>query len=299
MDVQTQDQLARARTKASFKSNLLLLSPSFVLFFIIFVVPIVILMISSFHVNDMGKSLWERSYTFDNYLRFFQETYFINSIMKTVMYAIIVIPISIVIGYVVAYYIFISKGFMKTALITLVLTPSFSGVLLQSLGLFIIFSRFGPINALLLKLGILEVPYNFLGTGFAVVIALVHGFMPFMVLTILNSLRSIPPNVIEASQSLGANPITTFLRVTLPLTKGGMLAGSVLVFGGVIGSFTTLVIIGQSKVQLIGLVIYQQAMKILDWPFASVISIFLVIVLGLGVLALSMLGKLFRGNQHA
>ncbi|MCR8657142.1 ABC transporter permease [Paenibacillus endoradicis] len=293
------EKLIRSRAQTGFRSNLLLLSPTFILFFIVFMIPIIILLISSFHVNDMSKTLWEKSYTFDNYVRFFQEPYFIQSILKTVWYAVIIIPISIVVGYIVAYFIFISKGFLKITLITLVLTPSFSGVLLQSLGLYIIFSRFGPVNALLLKLGILDVPHNFLGTGFAVVLALVHGFLPFMVLTILNSLRTIPTNIIEASKSLGANSIITFLKVTLPLTKGGILAGSVLVFGGVIGSFSTLVVIGQSKVQLVGLVIYQQAMKILDWPFASVISVFLVIVLILGVMALTMIAKMFRGGQHA
>lgn len=285
--------------KQQFKSNLLLLSPTFLLFVVIFCIPFMILLVSSFQVNEIEKSLWDKTFTFENYARFLQEPYFIKSILSTFGMALIVVSISIVIGYIVAYIIFQSQNFMKTALITLVLTPSFSGVLLQSLGLYIIFARYGPVNAILISLGILETPVNFLGTYMAVVISLVHGFLPFMVLAILNSLRSIPPNVLEASKSLGANSWTTLLKVTLPLTSGGMLAGSILVFGGVVGSFTTLVIIGSSKIQLVGLVIYQQALRIFDWSFASVISVVLILILVLLTVFYSLFQKMLGGGKHA
>lgn len=285
--------------KQQLKSNLLLLSPAFLLYVVIFFIPFIILLVSSFQVNEIEKSLWEKTFTLENYAKFLQEPYFIKSILSTFWMALIVVAISIVVGYIVAYIIFQSQNFMKTALITLVLTPSFSGVLLQSLGLYIIFARYGPINAILINLGILEAPVNFLGTYMAVVISLVHGFLPFMVLAILNSLRSIPPNVLEASKSLGANSWTTLMKVTLPLTRGGIMAGSILVFGGVVGSFTTLVIIGSSKIQLVGLVIYQQALRIFDWSFASVISVVLILILVLLTVFYSLFQKMLGGGKHA
>ncbi|WP_309120739.1 ABC transporter permease [Paenibacillus sp.] len=291
--------MTKRLARRQFKSNLLLLSPALVLFVAIFFIPILILLTTSFQVNEIEKSIWEKSFTFDNYVRFFTEPYFVKSILRTIWTGIVVVPITIAIGYLVAHIIYRSKSGMKTGLITLVLTPSFSGVLLQSLGLYIIFARYGPVNAILLDLGWLDAPINFLGTFGAVVVSLVHGFLPFMVLAILNSLRSIPANVLEASRSLGADSWTTFVKVTLPLTRGGIMAGSVLVFGGVIGSFSTLVIIGQSKVQLIGLVIYQQALRIFDWSFASVISVALILILASLVLFFALFMKVMGGRKHA
>ncbi|TDF95927.1 ABC transporter permease [Paenibacillus piri] len=267
-------------------SNLALLSPVLLVYGCIFILPFLLLVNNSFHVNEKEKMMWERSYTLDNYGRFFTDSYFLKVILQTFGIGMLVVAVTLLLGYFIAYHIYKAKSFLKTTMITLLLTPSFTGALIQSLGMYLFFARYGPVNVVLVKLGILSAPYNFLGTYPAVIIALVHSFIPFMVLPIVNSLRSIPLNVLDAARSLGGSPATTFLRVVLPLTRGGMLAGSALVFGATVGSFATPAIVGQGKIRLIGQVIYQQAIEVFDWPFAAVISIFLLAILGIVTFAL-------------
>lgn len=270
---------AKAAARRQLWSYMALLSPAMLIYWLVFLIPAIVLLINSIQVNQPEKSMWERELTLTNFTRFVSDPYFIKVIGITLLMGVVVVLVSLVIGYVLAYHIYKAKSFVKTSLITIVLTPLFSGALLQSLGWYLMFARYGPINVFLKDIGLIDQPYNFLGTYTAVVIALVHGFLPFMVLSIVNSLRSIPANVLDAASSLGANSWIAFLRVTLPLSKGGMMAGSALVFGGTIGSFATPGIIGQGKVQMLAQIIYQQAIQIFDWSFASVISIALLLVL--------------------
>ncbi|XID91217.1 ABC transporter permease [Paenibacillaceae bacterium WGS1546] len=269
----------RAAGRGRYWSNAILLSPALIVYWLVFLLPAIVLLINSVQANQPERSIWERDLSLGAFSRFFSDPYFIQVIGRTVLIGVVVVLLSLVVGYLLAYHIYKAKTFVKTTLITVVLTPLFSGALLQSLGWYLMFARYGPLNAALMKTGLLSQPYNFLGTYGAVVVALVHGFLPFMVLSIVNSLRTIPANVLDAASSLGAGKFTSFLRVTLPLSKGGMLAGSALVFGGTIGSFATPGIVGQGKIQLLAQIIYQQAIQVFDWPFASVISIALLLVL--------------------
>lgn len=284
--------------KRQFWTKVVLLSPALLIYWIVFLVPAVLLLMNSFQANEPEKGIWERGLSLDSYSRFFSDPYFIKVIGTTLLVGLIVVCISLIIGYLLAYHIYKANSFAKTGWITIVLTPLFSGALLQSLGWYLMFARYGPINAWLMKMGLLSQPYNFLGTYGAVIIALVHGFLPFMVLSIVNSLRTIPTSVLNAASSLGASPFMTFVRVTLPLTKGGMMAGSALVFGGTIGSFATPGIVGQGKIQLLAQIIYQQAILIFDWSFASVISIALLIVLVVFTILFTFLGKR-NGRDYA
>lgn len=274
----------RTKTKTDwarrqFWSNIVLLSPAFLVYGFILFIPFLLLLNNSFQVNDMAKSFWEKGYTLNNYARFFADTYFLEVIGRTLYMGVLVVVATLFVGYLIAYHIYKAKSYMKTIWITLLLTPSFTGALIQSFGMYLLLSKYGPINALLLKVGLISQPYVFLGTNAAIFVSLVHAFVPFMALPIVNSLRSIPENVLDASRSLGANRFTTFLRVILPLTRGGMLAGSVLVFGGTVGSFATPAIIGQGKIRLLGQTVYTQAVEIFDWPLASVISVVLLLIL--------------------
>jgi ABC-type spermidine/putrescine transport system, permease component I len=279
-------------------SRIALLSPAMLVYWAVFLVPAVVLMINSIQANQPERDMWERDLSLASYARFLTDPYFIRVVATTLLVAAITVGISLFVGYLLAYHIYKAKSFVKTSLITVVLTPLFSGALLQSLGWYLMFARYGPINVVLRDAGLLSQPHNFLGTYGAVIVALVHGFLPFMVLCIVNSLRTIPQNVLDAAASLGAGSFTTFVRVMLPLTKGGMMAGSALVFGGTLGSFATPGIVGQGKIQLLAQIIYQQAIQIFDWSFASVISIAMLAVLAAATMLLNRsAGILGRGRR--
>jgi len=260
-------------------SQAALLAPAFILYGFVFMLPFLLLAAGSLQVNAPESSVWERSFTLAGYARLFGDAHTIGAIFRTLIMGVVVVAASIAVGYLLAWHIYRSRSFAKTTLITVVLTPLFSGALLQSLGWYLIFARYGPINRVLMDAGLLDGPLNILGTRTAIAVALVHAFLPFMVLSILNSLRSIPENLLHAAQSLGASNWTAFVKVTLPLTRGGIFTGSALVFGGVVGSFATPGIIGQGKIQLMAQIVYQQAVQVFDWAYASVISIALLALL--------------------
>lgn len=273
-------QSSRTTGGRRFGVGWMLLSPALAVYGIIFLLPALLLVVISFQVNAPELYIWERVYSLENYRRFYTDPFFLKVIGKTLAYCIVVVLATLVVGYLLAWYIYKAQSFAKTTLITLVLTPLFSGALLQSLGWYLLLARYGPINAGLRAIGWLDKPFNFLGTDAAVMIALVHAFLPFMVLSILNSLRTIPANLPDAAASLGASSWSAFIRVTMPLTKGGMIAGSGLVFGLTLGSFATPGIVGQGKIQLLAQIIYQQAIQVFNWPFAAVISLNLLAILG-------------------
>jgi len=269
----------KKRAEQGAPSRAALLAPAFILYGFVFLLPFLLLAAGSLQVNEPQSYVWERSFTPAGYARLFGDAHTIAAIMRTLIMGVIVVAVSIVVGYLLAWHIYRANSFAKTTLITAVLTPLFSGALLQSLGWYLMFARYGPINRALMDTGLLSGPLNILGTRTAIVIALVHAFLPFMVLSIVNSLRSMPENLLHAAQSLGASNWTAFVKVTLPLTKGGIFTGSALVFGGVVGSFATPGIIGQGKIQLMAQIVYQQAVQVFDWSYASVISVALLALL--------------------
>jgi putative spermidine/putrescine transport system permease protein len=134
--------------------------------------------------------------------------------------------------------------------------------------------------------------FNFTGT----IIALTEVLMPFMVLSLMGVLQSIDPALEEAARSLGAGRWKVFRDVILPLSLPGVAAGSLLVFALAIGAFATPQLVGGARTKVVATVVYNQAINVLNWPFAAAISfILMVIVLGLTVLQGRVLGTLRRG----
>jgi putative spermidine/putrescine transport system permease protein len=113
---------------------------------------------------------------------------------------------------------------------------------------------------------------------FGVTLALVHVFLPFMVLSLTGVLKRIEPQLIEASQTLGASPRRAFFEVTLPLSLPGILAGSLLVFSLAISSFVVPILVGGFKVHVLPMVVYEQVLSVFDWPFGAANAFVLLVI---------------------
>lgn len=257
------------------KANALLI-PLILVFLVLFIIPFFVLVYYSFLTYRSGQVVPSTPYTLSAYGKFFADSFYPRVVLRTIGISFLTAALCSVFGYPVAYYISKSRGYKKTILLVIVILPLVAGVMTQTLGLYGMLTSYGPVNNALLYMGIIEEPIEFLGRPSGVVIGLTQGFLPYAILPIMTSIQAIPDNVMEAADNLGANGVQRFLRVTLPLSKTGIISGFVLVFGCCLNSYTTPLLLGRGKVSVIGTTIYQQSMQLYNWPFASAIAVILI-----------------------
>ena len=191
-----------------------------------------------------------------------------------------------------------SPGWARSLITLIVLLPLLTSVVVRTFAWIVILGRQGVVNSMMQSLGLIDTPLRLLYTEGGLVVALVQVQMPLMFLPLAGTLARIAPNLEEASAALGAGAWRTFIRVTLPLSLPGALAGCTLTFAAAVTAFITQSLVGGGQMLLMPSYIYQQAIALQNWPFAAAISmIFLVAVLA--VLAmLAALSRLAKGVAH-
>jgi putative spermidine/putrescine transport system permease protein len=149
---------------------------------------------------------------------------------------------------------------------------------IRSLGWIIILGRRGLIDSLANALHLTSDTVNLMYTQTAVVIGQAHVFFPFMVLSIYAALQNIDPAVLRAASNLGATPLRVFWNVTLRLSMPGVVAGSLIVFALCVSSFVTPMLLGGPWVKVVGYLVWEQALQVLDWSFAAAIATILLVL---------------------
>lgn len=153
----------------------------------------------------------------------------------------------------------------------------------------------GFINSILLNLHLIDSPVRMLYSWPSVMLALVYTWLPFMIMPLYSSLEKLDRSVLEAATDLGATPFWRFLKVTLPLTRGGVISGSLLVFMPSIGAYIVPELVGGAKVTMLGNLIRDKFLVFRNWPFGSALSIILLII----VLALIYYYMRIAGKEEA
>ncbi len=258
-----------AQPKRRWLGSTLLLVPIVVTFVVLFGAPMVLELNSSLHPSGaQGLSL-------DNYRAFLTDAYYLKVLGRTLLIGLATTVFTLLLGYPLAYRM-ARTGSLRRALATVVVIfPLLVSAVVRTFGWQVLFYRQGPIAALLAHLGLGDVVLQ--GTATGVVIALTEVLLPFMVLTLLPVMQQINPQWEEAAHDLGAGPFRTFMRVTMPLSVGGILGGSLLVFALSISSFVTPSLLGGDRVQVMATAIYQQS-QVPNTPFASAMAIILLAV---------------------
>ena len=199
---------------------------------------------------------------------------------------------TLVVGYPLAYaLVLVEKPLLKSALLVIVVTPLFLGEVVRTYSWIIVLGNNGFINSLLLGLGLVEQPVQFMFTPFGVVIALVHVTLPVMVIMLAAGLSHIDRDYQRAAESLGAGPIRTFLTITLPLSMPGVIAGVTTAFAWTFSAFATPQMIGGGRVNMVSNLVYQLGFSSFNFPFAATLC---VAGLALTVAVLSILGLASR-----
>ena len=259
------------------KNGKLLVAPALLWLSIFFVIPLLIVVAVSFAGRTpYGQVIF--SFTIDNYLRFLEPLY-LKIFADTLVVAIVTTLATILMGYPLAYTIAqLPKKWQQPGLI-LVMIPFWINFLIRSYAWVIILRSQGVVNTLLLNLGLIDQPLQMLYNDMAVMLGMVYALLPFMVLPIYTALTRIDYSLVEASLDLGARPLKTFFSVIVPLTKGGIIAGSMLVFIPAVGEFVIPELLGGPDSIMIGRVLWQGFFNNRDWPVASAVAIVMLLLL--------------------
>lgn len=258
----------------------LLIGPSALYLLIFFVIPLFIVAIYSFLSRGAyGQLVWK--FTLGNYARVFDKLY-LSIVWNSIVVAAISTVICLIFSYPFAYAIARNPSARwRNVLIILVMIPFWTNFLIRTYAWRVILGSDGPLNGTLMALGIIQQPLPLIFNNGAVMLGLVYGYMPFMVLPLYAAIERIDFSLVEAAHDLYADGREAFLRVVLPLSMPGVLAGSILVFIPCLGTFVTSDMLGGGKTVLIGNLIQSQFLTARDWPFGSAFSVLLMIaVLG-------------------
>jgi len=260
----------------------LLLSPYVLLLLLFFAAPLALMLAISVSRQSFGEMEW--TVTFHHYARFFSDGFYLGVLWDTLLLGAIVTVAALLLGYPIAYHLALTRSRWKPLLIVFILSPLLVGIVIRCYGWMILLADRGLINATLLERGWIAKPLPLMYNRFGVAIALVHVFLPFMVLSLTGVLKRIDPHLIEASKTLGASPRRAFFEVTLPLSLPGILAGSLLVFSLAISSFVVPILLGGFKVQVLPMIVYEQILSVFDWPFGAA-NAFVLLVLSVALIA--------------
>jgi putrescine transport system permease protein len=217
--------------------------------------------------------------TLANYLFLFSDSLYFDAYLSSLRIAAISTGICLLIGYPIAYGIARMQGPMQSLLLMLVVLPSWTSFLVRIYAWMGLLRNNGIINSVLLNLGVVDEPIRLLNTEVAVYIGIVYCYLPFLILPLYANLVKLDNRLLEAATDLGAGPIARFLRITLPLSRGGVIAGCMLVFIPVVGEFVIPELLGGSETLMIGKVLWGEFFNNRDWPVASAVATVMLIVL--------------------
>jgi len=210
--------------------------------------------------------------SFYHYIRIVDEPLYLAVLLSTVAVAVAVMGAALLLGFPVAYAMTRLKGPLTTIVAACVIIPLWTSVLIRSYAWIVLLQRNGLINELLNSAGMISSPLKMIYTQGAVILAMTHVLLPFMILPIYAALRAIPEHFVNAARTLGSGPIHAFVRITVPLALPGIFAGCVMCFVLALGFYVTPALVGGPGSLMMATLIGQQTTVLLDWPFAAALS---------------------------
>lgn len=251
-----------------------LLAPGLIWLLIFFALPLGIMLMISFARRAPG-GLIEWVLTLENYARSLDALFLLGPFWNSLWFAALTTVLCYLLGYPLAYFIVRRPPRWRHLLLFLVMLPFLTNFLVRIYAWFILLRPEGWIAHALKFFG---VEIALLGSPLGVLIGLVYGYLPFMVLPLYATLEKLDFSLVEAAYDLGATRVQSFWRVIFPLSKSGVIAGSMLVFIPVLGEFVTPKLLGGGKVPMIGIAIEEQFLgRVQNWPLGAALAIGLMV----------------------
>ncbi|QPC42791.1 ABC transporter permease [Kaustia mangrovi] len=250
--------------------------PALALFFALLIVPLGMTFLLSFYRFGFYTGI-EPAFDLANYIDVLTDGYFHEIFGRTFAIALVTTAIAALIGTPEAYILYRMKARWRSLVLLAILGPLLISVVVRTLGWAILLGNRGVINEALMRLGLIETPIKMMYTSGGIVIALVHVFVPFMVIAVWAALHRQDPATERAAASLGASQLTIFFRIVLPQAMPGVLSGSLIVFSLAASAFATPAILGGRRVKVVSTTVYDEFLNTLNWPLGAAIAMLLLV----------------------
>jgi putative spermidine/putrescine transport system permease protein len=276
------DTLARVERKSW--AFILLLALPLTYLTLLYALPLLLLFSRSLFHYDVATQVTE-GFTFENYTKFITDTAYLRVLWASLRVAAYVTVIDLVIGYPVAYLLARLNGALKQVLLAIVISPMLVSIVIRTFSWAQILRADGLVNQILMGLGVIQEPLRIMYTETAVIIALVHVYLPFMIIPLSTVIERIDQTLEHAASSLGANALRRFTEVILPLSLPGVAAGCMLVLTNAVSAYVTPAMLSGDRFLVMPTLIAQQIQVLVNWSFGSAIAVVLMVVV-LGIVAL-------------
>jgi spermidine/putrescine transport system permease protein len=190
----------------------------------------------------------------------------------------------LLIGYPMAYVMATSSARVRSAMLILVVIPFWTNFVVRAYAIKVLFGELGPVNSLAMALGLIHEPIAFANSAFSVWLGMVTNYLPFMVLPLYVAIEKFDFSLFEAAKDLGAPSWKILFRVLIPLTKPGIITGTIFVFTPALGEFVIPDLLGGARTMLVGNLITEQFLKTRDWPFGAALSMLLILIVMISLL---------------
>jgi spermidine/putrescine transport system permease protein len=265
----------------------LLLGPVTLFLLIFFLVPLGIMVVTSFltpglyggvewsfYPDNFGRILGFANPEFEEY-----DPVYIAIFLRSIRIAAMTVVTTLLVCYPAAFYISRLPDKWKNFCLFLITLPFFSSLIVRLFVWVMILRPTGLINNTLMATGVISAPLEMIYTDGAIILGMVYVFIPFMFMPIYASIEKLDWRLIQASLDLGAGPIRTFFRIILPLTTPGIIGGSIIVFIPALGNFVVPAVLGGAKVMMLGSLIEAQFLSARNWPFGSALAMMVMAVM--------------------
>ena len=275
-----------------------------------FLIPFVIVLKISFSTSQIamppyepllhwtGDKVMQIKLNLGNFAFLVEDDLYWRAYLNSIKVAAVSTILCLMIGYPMAYAMARSNPSTRNILLLLVALPFFTSFLLRVYAWIGILKNNGFINNALISLGLIDQPIQMLQTDFAVYIGIVYSYLPFMIRPLYANLEKMDLTLLEAAADLGSKPWQGFLKITLPLSKPGIIAGCLLVFIPAVGEFVIPSLLGDPGMLMIGKVLWTEFFNNRDWPVASAVAIALLLFLVLPIMYLDRAQNAGSDEEH-
>ena len=260
----------------------------YIWFFLLAAVPLLIVLkisLSEMEATSVSSLIsWSEGWPaltlhFSSYQFIASDSLYLKTYLSSVEYALITTILCLVIGYPFAYYMARSPKHLQPMLLMLIMLPFWTSFLLRIYAWKTLLVSNGVINNALISMGIIHSPLPLMNNSFSLLIGMDYSYLPFMILPLYANLSKMDIRYLEAAADLGTSPFKTFWLITVPLSKAGIIAGSMLVFIPAVGEYVIPELLGGSSTLMIGRVLWDEFFSNNDWPMASAVAVVMILLI--------------------
>ena len=271
--------------KNLFQGNKLVIGIPYGWFILLVAIPLLIVMkisLSEMEATSVSNMIsWTNGLptlklNFANYQFIFSDALYVKTYISSIKYALLTTLICLAIGYPFAYFMARAPKHIQPTLLMLIMLPFWTSFLLRIYAWKTLLVSNGVINNVLMSLHVINAPLEMMNNSFSLTIGMVYSYLPFMILPLYANLSKLDLRYLEAAADLGTSPFKAFWLITVPLSKAGIIAGSMLVFIPAVGEFVIPELLGGPDTLMIGRVLWDEFFSNNDWPMAAAVAVVMI-----------------------